>query len=106
MKVDLFFGRRHEGVLDAEDDVRAGAAAGGLLQKVAALQRGRQSGHGVVASPPRFTVVVHLPMALTARPVPDHFLRPGGGKKKDQEQQNRQLLCPISGCSQEFSAQI
>lgn len=85
MKVDLFFGRGHEGVLDAEDDVRAGAAAGALLQEVAALQRGRQTGHGAVACPPRFTVVVHLPMALTARPVPDHFLRPGGEQKHQKQ---------------------
>lgn len=35
---DLFFVLRCVGVLDAEDDVGAGAATGGLLQKVAALQ--------------------------------------------------------------------
>lgn len=95
--VDLFFGRGHEGVLDAEHDVGARAAAGGLLQEVAALQRGCQTRHGAVASTPRFAVVLHLPVALTARPVPDHFLRPKGEQQqRDQKEKQRQLLCLIS----------
>lgn len=72
----LFFGLR-EGVLDAEHDVGAGAAAGRLLQEVAAGERRRQARHRAVAHPPRFTVVVRLPVALVVGAVPDHFLRPG-----------------------------
>lgn len=33
----LFFGGQYDGVLNAENDVGAGAAHGALLQKVAAL---------------------------------------------------------------------
>lgn len=76
----LFFGLRGEGVLDAEHDVGAGAAAGRLLQEVAALERGRQARHRVVAHPPRFTVVVRLPVALFVGAMPDHLLRPGRGE--------------------------
>lgn len=76
----LFFGLRGEGVLDAEHDVGAGAAAGRLLQEVAALERRRQARHRAVAHPPRFTVVVRLPVALFVGAVPDHLLWPGRGR--------------------------
>lgn len=73
----LFFGLRGEGVLDAQHDVGAGAAAGRLLQEVAARERRRQARHRAVAHPPRFTVVVRLPVALFVGAVPDHLVRPG-----------------------------
>lgn len=82
--MDLLFVGRREGVLDAEDDVGAGAAAGRLLQEAAALQGRRQARHSVLARPPRFTVMIHLPVALFARSVPDHLLWPGGGTKNKQ----------------------
>lgn len=78
---DLFFGLRCVGVLDAEDDVGAGAATGGLLQKVAALQWRCQTSHSAVACPPCFTVVVWLSVALVAWSMPDHFLWPGDQNK-------------------------
>lgn len=63
---DLFLGWRHEGVFDAEDDVRSGAAGWALLQELPTEQRGRQAGHSMVTRPPCFTVVVRLPVAFHA----------------------------------------
>lgn len=81
----LFFGLWSEGVLNTEDDVGARAAAGGLLQEVAALQRWCQTCHSVIAHPPCFTVVVCLPVALVVWSMPDHFLWPGEGHKQSTE---------------------
>lgn len=63
-------------VLDTQHNVVVGAAAWGLVEELAGLQRGRHARHGTVTGPPRLTVVVRLAMAPAARAVPDHFLWP------------------------------
>lgn len=83
---DLFFGLWYEGVLDAENDVGAGAAAGGLLQEEATLEGRGQAGHRSVAGSPGFTVVVGLSLSMDVWAVPHHLLWPGGKKTKKTKQ--------------------
>lgn len=82
---DLFFGLWYEGVLDAENDVGAGAAAGRLLQEEATLEGRGQAGHRSVAGSPGFTVVVGLSLAMDVWAVPHHLLWPGAKKKKKKK---------------------
>lgn len=63
-------------VLDAEHDVGAGAAAGGLLIQGAALQRRGHPRHRPVADSPRLAVAVKVPLTPAGGPVPHHLLRP------------------------------
>lgn len=86
---DLFFGLWYEGVLDAENDVGAGAAAGGLLQEEATLEGRGQAGHRSVAGSPGFTVVVGLSLSMDVWAVPHHLLWPGAKKKKNNEQRGK-----------------
>lgn len=65
-------------VLDAQHHVGAGAAAGGLLEQAAALQRRRHAGQRRVAHAPRLAEAVHVPLPAAGRPVPHHLLWPGG----------------------------
>lgn len=78
----LFLGLYHVAVLDAQHDEWAGAAAGGLLEELASLQRWGQACHCTVSGPPRLTVVIRLPVTPAAGPVPDHLLWPAGQRKK------------------------
>lgn len=87
---DLFFGLWYEGVLDAENDVGAGAAAGRLLQEEATLEGRGQAGHRSVAGSPGFTVVVGLSLAMDVWAVPHHLLRPGAKKKKEKKKKSNE----------------
>lgn len=73
----LFLGLRHVAVLDAQHDVGTGAAAGGLLEELASLQRRGQACHRTVSGPPRLTVVIRLSVTPATGPMPDHLLWPG-----------------------------
>ena len=90
--VCLFRGVGDVAVLDAEDDVGVGAAAGALLGERAALQGGRQAGHRAVARPPRLAVVVRLPVALGARAMPHHLIRPAEGERGREIEGERERL--------------
>lgn len=64
-------------VLDAEHDVGAGAAAGALLEKMAAVLQGR--GHAcqhLLTHTPRLTEVVHLTVPFGGGAMPQLLLRP------------------------------
>lgn len=61
-----------------------GATAGVPLQEAAALQVRRQPRHGLLARPPRFAVVVRLPVTFVARAVPQHFVGPGEAQTVDR----------------------
>lgn len=60
----LLCGLGCDGVLNTEDNVGAGAAAGGLLEEVSTLQRRCPSSYSMVSGPPCFTVVVCLAVAF------------------------------------------
>lgn len=64
-------------VLDAQNDIGAGAAAGALLQEAATPQGRRYSGQGLLAHPPCLTVAVNVALARAGGSVPDHLLWPG-----------------------------
>lgn len=49
-------------VLDAQNNVGAGAAAGALLEQAAALQRRRHAGHRLHTHTPRLTEAVDVPL--------------------------------------------
>lgn len=66
-----------DAVLYAQHGVGAGAAAGGLLEQAAALQRRRHATERLVAHAPRLAEAVHLLLPRAGRPVPHHLLRPG-----------------------------
>lgn len=61
--VHLSLGVADVAVLDAQHSVAAGAAAGGLLEQAAALQRRRHAGQRPVAHAPRLAEAVHVPLA-------------------------------------------
>lgn len=79
----LFLGLCHIAVLDAQHDVGTGAAAGGLLEELASLQRRGQACHCTVAGPPCLTVVIRLPVTPAIGAMPDHLLRPTEHRKKN-----------------------
>lgn len=75
--VCLSLGVADVAVLDAQHNVGAGAAAGALLQQVAALQGRRHAAQRPVADAPRLAEVVDVALTLVGRPVPHHLLWPG-----------------------------
>lgn len=80
-------GLLHVAVLHTQHDVGAGAAAGGLLEQTAALQRGRHAAQRAVAHAPCLTVAVDVPLTGAAGAVPHHLLWPG----TKQKQENREM---------------
>lgn len=73
----LFLGLCHVAVLDAQHDVGAGAAAGGLLEELTSLQGRGQACDSAVSGPPCLAVVIRLPVTPAIRSVPNHLLWPG-----------------------------